>query len=61
MTWCHCDALCIFVALTSRFTQVYISNVRPRFNTSGQIMDAHDGTYNQWTPGGPWYYYAMVK
>lgn len=22
-------------------------------------MDAHDGSYNQWTPGGPWYYYAM--
>lgn len=19
----------------------------------------HDGTYNQWVPGGPWYYYAM--
>ena len=18
-----------------------------------------DGSYNQWTPGGPWYYYAM--
>jgi hypothetical protein len=40
---------------------VTISNVLPRVNTSGQIIDAHDGTYNQWTPGGPWYYYAMVS
>ena len=23
------------------------------------LCAAHDGTYNQWTPGGPWYYYAM--
>lgn len=38
---------------------VTISNVRPRTNVSGQIMDAHDGTYNLWTPNGPWYYYAM--
>ena len=30
-----------------------------RLNTTGDIMDAHDGSYNQWTPGGPWYYYAM--
>jgi hypothetical protein len=38
---------------------VTISNVWPRHNVSGAIMDAHDGTYNQWTPGGPWYFYAM--
>jgi len=39
--------------------QVTISNTNYRHNTTGDIMDAHDGTYNQWTPGGPWYYYAM--
>ena len=38
---------------------VTISNAVPRRNVTGDIMDAHDGTYNQWSPGGPWYYYAM--
>eukprot|EP00656_Telonema_subtile_P013372 TRINITY_DN16795_c0_g1_i1.p1 TRINITY_DN16795_c0_g1~~TRINITY_DN16795_c0_g1_i1.p1 ORF type:complete len:403 (-),score=80.30 TRINITY_DN16795_c0_g1_i1:31-1239(-) len=38
---------------------VTFSNVLPRYNVTGEIMDAHDGSYNQWTPGGPWYYYAM--
>lgn len=41
-------------------TAVNISNAAPRHNVTGNIMDAHDGSYNQWTPGGPWYYYAMV-
>ena len=36
------------------------SNVVPRRNVTGEIMDAHDGTYNQWGgPGTPFYYYAM--
>jgi len=38
---------------------VRISNIQHRTNITGDIMDAHDGSYNQWTPGGPWYYYAM--
>jgi hypothetical protein len=38
---------------------VSISNVDYRTNVTGDIMDAHDGSYNQWTPGGPFYYYAM--
>ena len=38
---------------------VTFSNVLPRYNITGDIMDAHDGSYNQWVPGGPWYYYAM--
>lgn len=38
---------------------VTVSNTRPRFNVSGEVMDAHDGSYSQWSPGGPWYYYAM--
>ena len=42
-------------------TNVTISNVWPRHNTTGSIIDAHDGTYNRWTPDGPWYYYAMVR
>lgn len=36
-----------------------ISNIHPRFNISGEIMDAHDGSYSRWTSSGPWYYYAM--
>eukprot|EP00041_Stephanoeca_diplocostata_P006460 m.85945 g.85945 ORF g.85945 m.85945 type:complete len:515 (+) comp16372_c0_seq2:119-1663(+) len=39
--------------------QVSISNVLPRTNVTGDIMDAHDGSYNKWSPDGPWYYYAM--
>ena len=39
--------------------QVNISNTEHRYNVTGDIMDAHDGSYNQWTPGGDWYYYAM--
>ena len=46
-------------ALGRANTPVTISNVDYRRNVTGDIMDAHDGTYNQWTPGGPWYYYAM--
>ena len=39
---------------------VNISNINFRMNTTGHIMDAHDGSYNQWGgPGTPWYYYAM--
>ena len=38
---------------------VNISNIDYRRNTTGDIMDAHDGSYNRWTPDGPWYYYAM--
>lgn len=38
---------------------VNISNIHYRYNTSGIVMDAHDGSYNRWTPDGPWYYYAM--
>lgn len=32
-------------------TRVIHSNVLPQVNTTGDIMDAHDGTYNQWTTG----------
>lgn len=35
--------------------EVTISNMEYRYNVSGEIMDAHDGSYNQWEPGGPWY------
>lgn len=51
-------SLLLSVAFT---TNVTISNVWPRHNTTGSIIDAHDGTYNRWTPDGPWYYYAMVR
>jgi hypothetical protein len=29
-------------------------------NVTGEVMDAHDGSYHQWAgPGSPYYYYAM--
>ena len=39
--------------------KVNISNIHYRMNVTGNVMDAHDGSYNRWTPDGPWYYYAM--
>eukprot|EP00040_Diaphanoeca_grandis_P027038 m.152877 g.152877 ORF g.152877 m.152877 type:complete len:559 (+) comp30817_c2_seq3:120-1796(+) len=45
--------------ITTTATSVEISNMLPRYNTSGQIMDAHDGSYSKWNTTGPWYYYAM--
>ena len=29
-------------------TEITISNILPRVNTTGHIIDAHDGTYNKW-------------
>lgn len=45
--------------LSAQAKSVTISNVWPRHNVTGDVIDAHDGSYSQWTPGGPWYYYAM--
>lgn len=49
------------LVLSAHGTSVTISNAHPRVNVTGDIMDAHDGSYNQWTSGGEWYYYAMVR
>ena len=43
-----------------RCTAITISNTSPRRNATGAIIDAHDGSYQQWGgPGTPFYYYAM--
>ncbi len=42
-----------------RAKQVEFSNISPRLNVTGNIMDAHDGSYNRWDQSGLWYYYAM--
>jgi hypothetical protein len=44
---------CIFAAT--------FSNVAPRRDVTGKIMDAHDGSYRQFPASGTklWYYYAM--
>eukprot|EP00750_Incisomonas_marina_P024323 INCI5106.1.p1 GENE.INCI5106.1~~INCI5106.1.p1 ORF type:complete len:541 (-),score=63.93 INCI5106.1:109-1731(-) len=48
------------VLLQVNAKEITWSNVVPRHNVTGDVMDAHDGTYNQWGgPGTPWYYYAM--
>ena len=49
----------LFHPSTATTKNITISNLKPRTNITGEIMDAHDGTYNQWEPNGPWYYYAM--
>jgi hypothetical protein len=45
---------------TSYVQAVTWSNVEPRLNVTGDIMDAHDGSYHQWNgPTNPFFYYAM--
>lgn len=53
-----CSLLCTATRLVDG-KLVTISNKLYRMNVTGDIMDAHDGSYNQWESGGPWYYYAM--
>lgn len=38
---------------------VTFDNTKPRVDASGAIMNAHDGTIRQFSPGGPWFYSAM--
>jgi hypothetical protein len=38
---------------------VTFSNVAPRLDATGSIINAHDGTTRRYTPGGPFYYHAM--
>ena len=38
---------------------VTISNVLPRQDTTGAIMNAHDGSTTRFTPNGLFYYYGM--
>lgn len=39
--------------------RVTVSNVVPRTDANGSYMDAHDGNTVQFTPGGPYFWYAM--
>lgn len=54
----HIAAAAAVVALASA-APVSFSNIKPRLDTSGKIMNAHDGTTRQFSPGGPWFYSAM--
>lgn len=45
---------------TAVTTTVTIDNTAPRRDVNGQWMDAHDGNIMQFTPGGPFYMYAMA-
>ena len=38
---------------------VAFSNVAPRLDAQGRIMNAHDGTTRRYAPGGRFYYHAM--
>jgi hypothetical protein len=38
---------------------VTIDNRVPRLDVNGQIVDAHDGTVQQFQPGGLYYMHAM--
>lgn len=56
-------ALVVVFALLSTATtakNVTFSNTSPRFDASGNILNAHDGPTRQYSPGGPFYYHAMA-
>ena len=58
--WMLSTALLLLGAAELNATAVTFSNIHPRRNSSGEIIDAHDGSYRQWGgTGNPWYYYAM--
>jgi len=49
----------IILLLISICDGYYINNNQPRLDTTGKIMDAHDGSIQQFTPGGPYYIHAI--
>eukprot|EP01084_Bolivina_argentea_P083672 151486_1 len=38
---------------------INISNINPRLDANGNIMDAHDGNIIQYSKGGEYFYYSM--
>eukprot|EP00927_Polykrikos_kofoidii_P051741 TRINITY_DN45532_c0_g1_i1.p2 TRINITY_DN45532_c0_g1~~TRINITY_DN45532_c0_g1_i1.p2 ORF type:complete len:395 (+),score=73.52 TRINITY_DN45532_c0_g1_i1:71-1255(+) len=52
-------ALCLLALHGAPSAAVLIDNTVAKRNITGEIMDAHDGTINQWEEGGSWYFYAM--
>ena len=41
------------------YVRTALQNPMPLYNSSGQVMNVHDGDVRQWKPGGPFYYYGM--
>eukprot|EP00047_Mylnosiga_fluctuans_P006490 m.247211 g.247211 ORF g.247211 m.247211 type:complete len:382 (-) comp15327_c0_seq1:59-1204(-) len=39
---------------------VTIDNTKPRLDINGQIIDAHDGSIQRFTPDGPYYYHGVA-
>eukprot|EP00040_Diaphanoeca_grandis_P012382 m.62771 g.62771 ORF g.62771 m.62771 type:complete len:368 (+) comp23198_c0_seq2:680-1783(+) len=52
-------SLLLLLAITASAVQVNISNVVPRRDVHGILMDAHDGVIKQWVHGGDYYWYGM--
>lgn len=58
--WQHqLAALMLLAHWHGAIATVTVSNVVPRTDTDGAYMDAHDGNTVQFTPDGPYYWYAM--
>jgi len=51
--------LCIALVCCAEALQVTIDNMKPRLDVHGNIMDAHDGSIQQFEKGGLYYYHAM--
>eukprot|EP00051_Salpingoeca_urceolata_P027193 m.480382 g.480382 ORF g.480382 m.480382 type:complete len:366 (+) comp21810_c0_seq1:160-1257(+) len=57
-----CRILVVLVSLAlacASATSVTINNTKLHHDVNGAIMDAHDGNIIQFTPKGPFYFYAM--
>ena len=49
--------LLLLVSCT-RAAQVLIDNKTPRRDSTGVLMDVHDGNIVQWQPGGRYFWYG---
>ena len=54
-----CIFIVLFLALNVNAVLVTIDNRLPRVDVNGRIIDAHDGSVQQFVPGGLYYMHAM--
>ena len=56
---CACLFALAAMARTAAATPTFISNIDPRRDVNGALMDAHDGSTIQFEAGGDYYWHAM--
>jgi hypothetical protein len=48
------------LAAAASAAPVFFDNLAPRLDVNGAIIDAHDGPYQRFSPGGLYYYFAVA-